>query len=40
MLMLQEGFALGGSEERTCQENGDWSGERTTCQSKNLFFSS
>ena len=29
-----EGFILRGSRERTCQANGKWDGNKTTCKGK------
>ena len=27
-----DGYRLGGDSSRTCQDNGDWSGETATCE--------
>ncbi|KAM4634094.1 sushi domain-containing protein 2-like [Polymixia lowei] len=34
-LSCNDGYNLEGSEERTCKENGQWSGETTTCVADN-----
>jgi len=32
------GYKLGGDDERTCLENGTWSGEQPSCKSTIYFF--
>lgn len=35
-LSCDDGYTLKGSAERTCQENGQWSGEPTTCATSSM----
>jgi len=32
------GYIMVGDDERTCQNNGDWSGQEPHCYSKNMRF--
>ena len=36
MYFCQSGYLLSGERERTCQENGEWTGNASTCQRKSV----